>query len=922
MSSQLETGCTQCQFRSVSCAQATWTFSREWLELRDDPLLKTPLQCANWWSITKNLLFVSVILLLPSKVVLSQKVGADRGQRLTQEEVTPSGDEAAPTPVDAKPRFQRSRVQIDDVDSEFAVQWTQAQELLRFERSIEALDALQRIEDTHGTQVVPVGQTQIGNVQFRRYVPVHELVELEKESWVRRFPHAHAELQRRFSERIGAELDGVALDTPIAELQAIAENSRSTDWRFTAYQLLGDACLRKGDVARARRSFESALPALRIELTEIEDSDFQSASRSNSAFTPLRRGSTMSWDVAIGQWELCLNRDEIDIEIREHLNQFHDSKVIRNAPESVRLANTQELSAHLRRWVYCSVLDGDVARVRRELLVCNAALSIAGMTESDRMVFDEGIRSWMSDGGDRKSSLPYHPIYQPVWNAEPTNEGAKSSIGESSVGETTLRDREQEISEEASNVLGSEASSSAQDRDIELRPMWSQALPRLTGALDMNVAGLPRTAEKYESLLPTYPSIANGRVWVHRQFGLAGFDVATGNAWPSQSKVDFFTVPLAEEQLSPSGYPLVGVPRSMLWTNGRELYARCGPAVTAWKENPDYREDSDSAIVGVDLTRQGKMIDGFPLRLDQEEFPNSEFEGVPLVIDDRVFLVISQRNSVQVRRYIACFDRWHGMRIWISPLLTAALPEGVEFANLCSHVSLTLADGRILCSTNLGVVAALDPDSGRIEWLTNYTRFMDRLVSFPISKRFGYRDVTPPLATGGVAFIAPQDCPEIFCLDTQSGEVLWVSTVAAGNENVHILGVTQKSLVICGDRLTWLDRRTGNLLHQYPTIGARAFENELSQPRGLGRGCLYREKIYWPVANRILVFEAEPTGRRWSERIEPAQILSLGQVANAGGNVICYQDMLVLATASRLLVYPMGLARDSNPSTGPKRAGQ
>lgn len=433
-------------------------------------------------------------------------------------------------------------------------------------------------------------------------------------------------------------------------------------------------------------------------------------------------------------------------------------------------------------------------------------------------------------------------------------------------------------------------------------PTWSKTLELYMASTDRTAASKPRMAESERGVLPYFPVVHNDIVFVNQMTKITAYDLKTGRAWPETIPA----TPLYDRQIQPSAfvplnYPLIGVPRGTLAVTDNCLYARMGDdAVTGWA-NGEVGPDggSLSCLVGLDLDRQGSQLRGFPLRLVPPEFKGFEFEGAPCIWGDWLLVAIVDRDNVGLRREVAAFDRFSGQLQWRSGTLATGTVEGSDQANLISHQLLTVAGGRIYCSTNLGSVVCLDPLTGETQWHVQYARATKRLQTYPSADRFRYRDLTPCLVSGGLVYCAPQDCPEIFALDATTGDLVWSSGLNLSDAN-QLLGVFEDRLIVSGDRITWLDRRSGKICARFPGSSTPGSTNALPSPRGLGRGVISDGRVYWPTAEEIFVF---PAAIESGGVVPILERISIGSRGREGGNMVVSEGWLLYLTPNRLMAF-------------------
>jgi outer membrane protein assembly factor BamB len=211
---------------------------------------------------------------------------------------------------------------------------------------------------------------------------------------------------------------------------------------------------------------------------------------------------------------------------------------------------------------------------------------------------------------------------------------------------------------------------------------------------------------------------------------------------------------------------------------------------------------------------------------------------------------------------------------------TAAAGNGDEF----THNLLTLVGDRIYFSTNLGLVAALDTENGEICWLHRYERISGSFAQGFESPLHFDRDPSPCLYRDGLLIVAPSDTPDIFALDAQTGQQIWATNQLP--DALHLLGVVQQSLIVSGNRLWSLDIRSGTKRFVWP-------ESEHAGIRGMGRGVVAGEEIFWPTRDAIYVMNAL-TG----ELTRPP--INLGEISNNGANLAAAQGHLIIAAHDKL----------------------
>ena len=326
-----------------------------------------------------------------------------------------------------------------------------------------------------------------------------------------------------------------------------------------------------------------------------------------------------------------------------------------------------------------------------------------------------------------------------------------------------------------------------------------------------------------------------------------------------------------------------GVPRYSLTASSGVVYARIGRLATTQLEVRDA--SPADRLVGLDLSRDGLLTFSEP-----PQDAAWSFDGVP-VSDGRRLCVAMRQSDVTPHAYVACFDASTGSQLWRTSIGAADTPA-VGCGDEITHNLLTLVGNRLFFNTNLGLVAALDIDDGQICWLHRYERFRGKpswLLHFD-------RDPSPCMYHDGLLIVAPSDTPTIFALDADTGRMIWTTDKLP--DALHLLGVAQQNLVVSGNRLWALDVRSGKIRFVWP-------ESEHAGIRGMGRGVVAGDEIFWPTRNEIYVLHAA-TGERTRTPI------SLRSISDHGANLAAAHEHLIVAGHDKLTAFGPALA-DAEP---------
>lgn len=404
-----------------------------------------------------------------------------------------------------------------------------------------------------------------------------------------------------------------------------------------------------------------------------------------------------------------------------------------------------------------------------------------------------------------------------------------------------------------------------------------------------------RPAEKHDRLLSYYPLVAGNIVLVNDDEEIRAYDLATGK--PAFSNAVIYSPEIAEMNGRPKQHRPrhLGVPRFTMTVHGNKLFARMGSCITAVAPeiNPQL---APRYLVCLDLAAQGKLL--WRVEANDEKWA---YEGSP-ICDGKNVYVAMRRSDVRPQAHVACLDAETGQERWRRLVCAAETPARGQI-NECTHNMLTLHRGMLYLNTNLGAVAALACDDGRISWISLYQRATSGDLGTPASHV--YRDLNPCIYDRGRLFVAPSDSEFIFAFDADTGELLWNSRSANGA--VHLLGVGAGTLFVSGDSLAGFNVESGKFTHD--------FKRDHPTPPGYGRGALVGGNVYFPVreGDRFFldVFDQRLTTAKQTRLVERISLSDKAttvkgeqhNITITSGNLLVAGNRLLVATSDSLLAF-------------------
>ena len=375
--------------------------------------------------------------------------------------------------------------------------------------------------------------------------------------------------------------------------------------------------------------------------------------------------------------------------------------------------------------------------------------------------------------------------------------------------------------------------------------------------------------------LSFFPLLAGRRVLVNTDRQVLALRCATGEpAWGKTAAI------FQSELAGVASRPMIptdtlGSPRFTMTVFRERLFARIGSTVTGPPQG-EAASDRTGCLVCLDLAAEGRLI----WKIAPEE--GWAFEGGPLA-DDRGVYVAMRRHDIRPQAFVACFDADTGRLRWRRFVCGAETPARGILPDQTNNL-LTLSSDTLYYNTNLGAVAALQTDDGRILWISLYPRALrgDLAKLAPHWRR----DLNPCVLDRGTLLVAPADSPRIFAFDAATGQLLW-QTGGEVEDAAGLLGTAGDWLIAGGSRLYWISLKEedrGRVKHVWPDGPERP---------GYGRGIMAGHDVLWSSRDKLYIFDQQTARLR--------RVVDLTALGVSGGNLLVAQGKLLIATENELI---------------------
>ncbi|HKI30638.1 MAG TPA: PQQ-binding-like beta-propeller repeat protein [Gemmataceae bacterium] len=410
--------------------------------------------------------------------------------------------------------------------------------------------------------------------------------------------------------------------------------------------------------------------------------------------------------------------------------------------------------------------------------------------------------------------------------------------------------------------------------------------------------GEPYSAAERARHLPFHPVIVGRQVVVADARSVLAFDTASGasQTW-DLGENHHCRINEANGLRLNTSLPAPADLRYTLTVADGRIYARLGvQGLPPAKQGAE----ADSFLVCLELVEPAARLNAVWVRKADLAGKGSPpmFEGAPVVRDGLLHVAVTRFDGTQMITEVRCYSadsdappRWAQ-----DVVATRDVPGTARYR----HQLLTLAGRYVVYASHTGAVIALDARTGRRAWAFRYP---SAVVTTPGGNPLP-RDLAPAVYAGGRLYVAPADYDRLFCLDPETGDLLWQRERV---EVVHLLGVGSGRLVFTTPKgIRAVRAADGDDDDGWQVTAGPDYPGLPSY----GRGFLAGDCVFWPTSSGIKVLR-QATGIPPLELI-PGPLeshITPGNLAYAGG-------ILVVADKFGLKLY-LPTKRRGDPSDPP-----
>ena len=293
--------------------------------------------------------------------------------------------------------------------------------------------------------------------------------------------------------------------------------------------------------------------------------------------------------------------------------------------------------------------------------------------------------------------------------------------------------------------------------------------------------------------------------------------------------------------------------------------------------------------------------------------------GPPVVAGSRVLVpCVPCYERANISYHVACYALETGALLWSTQVARGQKEHNMlgKLAEEFSAPPLVVDEGErphprpetlrsldagstdlIIAQTNLGSVVALDVESGRMAWVSDYEKIsLPTKRSYNVPRVQGPWQMSAPVVSAGVVICTPGDSLQLLGFDRRDGRRLWAhdtkELTSADPETGQfgfdlLLGAAKETLYLGGEKISALRKPHG-------LRSTAAFEPVWTFPIGRQpqRPCLTADSVFFPHENVCHVLDRRGG---W-----PKPAIEL----RGEGNLLVAEDALFLLSSDRLFRLP------------------
>lgn len=298
------------------------------------------------------------------------------------------------------------------------------------------------------------------------------------------------------------------------------------------------------------------------------------------------------------------------------------------------------------------------------------------------------------------------------------------------------------------------------------------------------------------------------------------------------------------------------------------------------------KQQSDhSRLVALSLSRQGRLVwEVGAGRGESTVLKEGKFLCAPTYAEGRVYAVVKFTGSF----HLVCLDALEGGKlVWSAVIGQAPAPEGrgmILGALQAPGSPPAVSQGRVFATTNAGLIAAFDADTGRNLWMRQYGGGLRGHRDYRDLLRGGDSPSPNPMIVRGGKLIAyPTDSVDVIAMNVDDGTVAWRHP-AAGQRVLSALPAGR--VLLSGPGLDVVDAADGATVWQGP-----------ARTKVFGRPAVTKSAVLASALGGLLRIDLG-TGNRFEVRR-----IQLPRDDSLLGNLVSCDGKLVAGGAGTVSVY-------------------
>jgi outer membrane protein assembly factor BamB len=365
--------------------------------------------------------------------------------------------------------------------------------------------------------------------------------------------------------------------------------------------------------------------------------------------------------------------------------------------------------------------------------------------------------------------------------------------------------------------------------------------------VNIHIQGSP---EDYTDCYPFYPVVKDGKVYIPGQYEIGVMSLQTGKRVRIyNSRRGGYSLDDREEKRENN--------RHFIYTAHLDRDGLYSALATSTFGGEKYRYIDVRGLMFVrdlfSFYMIGRLRWSSMLFTSFSQNERRSIPGTPLRVGDKLISPVYDNSEWTIAGLVA-FNARTGRRAWMTHICYNKQELTMFGAQSREPLVSPLAecDGVVYFLTNLGALAAVDGETGRVLWIRTYDEIaIQAAEGYQTIERKVYWQNSSPIILDDLIVFSPLDSRYCYAFELETGDFRWKFNYDEAEDNKEntfnrLVGVSEGKAILSGSAVIALDAQGGKIL----------WRTEMRREhKAVAMGCLSKKYAYIPNASGFNVYE-------------------------------------------------------------------